>query len=131
MNTTDKIVTALTPGSIFNGNGLLFRSLSSLAEFAGLPEDEVLELLNGDMSQVVTCKPSKKGKGILVALIEQLQLHQQQAEAGEPTVIAAMPVDQDVEEAIAAVVEAVEEEPVHEDPLPNAPTVDDAEEVVA
>jgi hypothetical protein len=44
-------------------------------------------------------------------------------------VIAAMPADP-VAEAIAAVVEAVEEEPVHEDPLGDAPTAD-AEEVVA
>ncbi len=119
MNTTDKIVTALTPGSIFNGNGLVYRSLGALAEFTGLAEDEVLELLNGDMSQVVTCKPSKKGKGILVALIEQAQLQQQ---GGEPTVIAAMP--DEAGEPVA------EEEPAHEDPLGDAPTAD-AEEVVA
>ena len=130
MNTTDKIVTALTPGSIFNGNGLVFRSLGALAEFTGLAEDEVLELLNGDMSQVVTCKPSKKGKGILVALVEQVQIQQAvaEAEAGEPTVIAAMPADP--EEPIVET-EIIDEEPVHEAPLGDAPTVDDAEEVVA
>jgi hypothetical protein len=72
VNATDKIITALTPGSIFNRNGKVFRSISSLAQFAGLEEAEVLELLNGDLTDVVTCKPSKKGKGILVALTAQI-----------------------------------------------------------
>jgi hypothetical protein len=68
VNTTDKIVTALTPGSIFNRNGLIFRSLDSLAAFAEVEKDEVLDLLNGDLSDLVTCKPSAKHKGLLVAL---------------------------------------------------------------
>ena len=117
MNTTDKIVTALTPGSIFNRNGHVFRSIATLAEFADMDQDEVLGLLNGDMAALVTCKPSKKGKGILVALTDQIP---QQEEDG-PVVVAAGPV--------APALEA-EEEVAAEAPLDDAPA-DDAEEVVA
>jgi hypothetical protein len=94
VNTTDKIVTALTPGSIFNRNGLVFRSAKSLAEFSGITEDEVLATLNGDLAVLVTCKPSKKGKGILVALTA-IHEAQQQAEAmaaDVPVVVVAVPV---------------------------------------
>ncbi len=116
MNTADKIVTALTPGSIFNRNGLVFRSVNSLAEFAGIPSEEVLELLNGDMAQVVTCKPSKKGKGILVALTDQIPV----LEEDGPVAVVAFPVDP------APEVDC-EEVP---DPLEDAP-IEEAEEVVA
>lgn len=86
MNQADKIVIALTPGSIFNRGALVFRSLASLAEFTGLEENQVLDILNGDLVAMVTCKPSKKGKGILVALTAALPA------PGEPILVAAMPV---------------------------------------
>jgi len=87
VNPTDTIVTALTPGSIFNRNALVFRSVASLAEFTGLAENEVLDILNGDLVALVTCKPSKKGKGILVALTAAIV-----AQQNEPVVVAAIPV---------------------------------------
>ena len=68
MNVNDKIVTALTPGSFFNRKGLIFRSLRALSEFAGVDPEGLLEVLNGELAAVVTCKASGKGKGILVAL---------------------------------------------------------------
>ncbi len=117
MNTTDKIVTALTPGSIFNRNGMVFRSVASLAAFAGMEEDEILELLGGDLAQMVTCKPSKKGKGILVALTEQIP-----AEGEE-----GIPIEQAEAEVAAA---PVVDEEVTEGPLADAPTAETAAEAV-
>ena len=119
MNTTDKIITALTPGSIFNRNGLIFRSVFSLAEFSGLEENEVLELLNGDLAQMVTCKPSKKGKGILVALTEQIPVE----EPDGPVAIVVAPI------APGVPLQQEAEEVAAEGPLGDAP-IDDAEEVV-
>ena len=87
MNATDKIITALTPGSIFNRNGLVFRSLGSLASFTEMEEDEVLALLNAELAELVTCKPSTKGKGILVALTEHIPAEEQDG----PVQIAAVP----------------------------------------
>ena len=109
MNTADKIVTALTPGSIFNRNGLVFRSVNSLAEFAGIPAEEVLELLNGDMAQVVTCKPSKKGKGILVALTDRIPAPEEDG----PVNIAAFPCDP-APEVEAELLDPLEDAPIEE-----------------
>ncbi len=120
MNTTDKIITALTPGSIFNRNGLIFRSLSSLASFTELEEGEVLELLNGDLAGVVTCKPSTKGKGILVALTAQIPA---EVEDG-PVAIVAGPVNPGIPIGDPAILMAADA------PLEDAP-IEDAEEVVA
>ncbi len=111
MNTTDKIITALTPGSIFNRNELIFRSLGSLASFTELEENEVLELLNGDLVDVVTCKPSAKGKGILVALTVQIPVEVPDG----PVAIVAGPVDPGLPDAPVA--EEVEVDP----PLEDAP----------
>ena len=103
MNVTDKIITALTPGSIFNRNGLIFRSLGSLAAFAKLEEAEVLELLNGDLVDLVTCKPSARGKGILVALTAVIELH---AEVDEnPVDVVVEPVNPDLPIPVAAMAE--------------------------
>lgn len=68
MHPQDTIVTALTPGTPFNPKGLIYRSVISLAEITNLPYAEVLGLLAGDLAGMVSCKPSKKGKGLLVAL---------------------------------------------------------------
>ena len=130
MNTADKLVTALTPGSIFNRNGLIFRSLSSLASFAELEEGEVLELLNGDMAQIVTCKPSKKGKGILVALTAQIPVPEEDA----PVCVAAVPLGPPGMNH-AALADLADDPGDHQEvavdiPLEDAP-IEEAEEVVA
>jgi hypothetical protein len=76
MNTNDRIITALTPGSIFNRKGHVFRSLKALADFAELETAELVDLLNGELAPMLTCKPStQKGKGgILVALTAQAEV---------------------------------------------------------
>ncbi len=120
MNTTDKVVTALTPGSIFNRNGLIFRSVSSLASFAGMEEGEILELLNGDMSQMVTCKPSKRGKGVLVALTNQIPVEEGgETPVAQLAVLAGNAIQAEAEVAAAPVVDEEEAE----GPLPDAPAV--------
>lgn len=69
MNPRDAIVTALTPGSPFNANGLVFRSVQSLRAFTQLEIPEIMEILAGDLAAQVTCRPSKKPeKGLMVAL---------------------------------------------------------------
>jgi hypothetical protein len=68
VNAIDRIITALTPGTIFNKGGLVYRSLGTLAKFAGLEEDETVALLSGDMAGLVTCKPAKDQQTILIAL---------------------------------------------------------------
>lgn len=73
MNPRDAIIMALTPGSPFNEKGLIYRSTQTLGAFAGIEAGEVLDLIAGDLSAMVSCKPSKKGKGIMVALKAQLQ----------------------------------------------------------
>jgi hypothetical protein len=72
VNTNDRIIAALTPGSIFNRNGHVWRSLNSLTQFADLELGALIDVLNGDLSGLVTCKPSTADKGILVALTENL-----------------------------------------------------------
>ena len=79
MNPQDAIILALTPGSPFNDKGLVFRSTHTLAAFAGIELGAVLDLLVGDLAQLVTCKPSKKNKGVMVALKAQLQAQVQPA----------------------------------------------------
>lgn len=73
MNPRDAIILALTPGTPFNEKGLVFRSAATLGAFAGIEPGEVLDLLVGDLGPLVTCKPSKKNKGVMVALKDQLQ----------------------------------------------------------
>ncbi len=70
MNTRDRIITALTPGSAFNANGLIWRSVHALSQFAGVAPEEALELLAGDLADVVVVRPSQTGKGLLAALKE-------------------------------------------------------------
>lgn len=89
MNPQDIIVTALTPGTPFNEKGLIYRSVNSLAAIVGLPTGEVMGLLAGDLAGMVSCKPSKKGKGLLVALKANIPADiQQPAPAPEPLVAA-------------------------------------------
>jgi hypothetical protein len=70
MNIRDRVVTALTPGSAFNANGLIWRSVDALSQFAGVTPEETLELLAGDLSDVAVVRPSQTGKGLLAALKE-------------------------------------------------------------
>jgi len=72
MKAQDVIVTALTPGSPFNPKGKIYRSVKSLAAITGYPAEEIFSLLAGDLAALVACKPSNKGKGLLVALKAQL-----------------------------------------------------------
>jgi hypothetical protein len=69
VNATDRIIAALTPGTIFNKGEKIYRSLDSLSKFAGLSEDETITLLSGDMVDLVTCKPAKDQQTILIGLI--------------------------------------------------------------
>ncbi len=68
MNTRDRIITALTPGSAFNANGLVWRSIDALSQFAGVSSEEALELLAGDLADIAVVRPSQTGKGLLAAL---------------------------------------------------------------
>ncbi len=118
MNSTDKIVTALTPGSIFNRNAHVFRSIMTLAQFAEMDEGDVLDILNGDLSGTVTCKPSAKGKGILVALTANVP----QLEVGEPIHVTAGPVSPALDEEVE-VTEVGAEGPLDDAPVANAEAV--------
>ncbi len=90
MNTTDRIVAALSPGSPFNANGLVWRSVTSLAQYAGVGVEEVLELLVGNLAADVAVKPSKKKDvGLLAALKVNLP---GEHDADGPVVIAGGPV---------------------------------------
>ena len=85
MNTADILKSALTPGSPFNRNALVWRSRSSLAQIAGIPENEVSEILLGDLAQGVTCRASKKpGVGMLVALTEHIPPPEEEDDAAPP-----------------------------------------------
>lgn len=121
MNSIDKIVAALTPGSIFNRNNLVFRSVDTLASFTGMEVNEVLELLNGDLVQLVTCKPSKKGKGILVAMTDQIPVEGDPVAAEPPVPQVAILAENACQvEAEVGDAPVIEEEAV-EDLPPDAP----------
>lgn len=116
MNPRDAIVMALTPGSPFNAKGLIFRSAMSLCAFTDLSLGEITDLLAGDLAPMVTCKPSKKGKGFLVALREveaQAEAAQQQVVAvGGPAFVAppqVLAIPQDPPMPIVIQVEEMEE----------------------
>lgn len=69
MNPNDSIIMALTPGTPFNAQNKVWRSLATLAQFARIPAAEVQDLLAGDLAEQVICRPSKHPeKGFLVAL---------------------------------------------------------------
>ncbi len=107
MNTRDVIVTALTPGSPFNRNGLIWRSIGALSQFAGLEPAETLELLAGDLADVATVRPSQTGMGLLAALRDNVPQAANQGEEDPQVAIAGGP-------AYNAPPEAV-------DPQPDAP----------
>lgn len=74
MNPVDAIVMALTPGSLFNQSGKVFRSTKALAQFAGVEQGEVLDLIANNIADQVTIRPSAKRpeNGPLVALTQHL-----------------------------------------------------------
>jgi len=88
MNPQDAIMMALTPGSPFNPKGLVFRTASSLCAFSGQSMDRVLDILAGDLSQIVTMKPSKKNPQVLMVarrdLAEELEKKKLAAKAAAP-----------------------------------------------
>ena len=61
MNTNDRIITALTPGTPFNVHGRIFRSIEVLAAYAGITVDAAIDLLVGDLASLTAIKPVKKG----------------------------------------------------------------------
>ncbi len=85
MNTRDLIITALTPGTPFNSNNLIWRSIQALSQFAGCSLEETLELIAGDLADVAVVRPSAAGKGLLAALKEHIP---QAANNGEGEVVA-------------------------------------------
>lgn len=68
MNIRDRVIIALTPGSPFNANALVWRSIEALAQFAGISAGQTLELLAGDLGDVAVVRPSAKG---LVAALKE------------------------------------------------------------
>lgn len=86
MNALDRIITALTPGTAFNTNGLLWRSIQALSQFAGCSTEETLELIAGQLSDTVVVRPSKTGKGLLAAI--SANIPEGQLEQGEVMSIA-------------------------------------------
>ena len=72
MNPVDAIGMALTPGNVFNQQNKIFRSAKALAQFANVPQNEVLGLIADNLPDRVTIRPSAKrpGNGPLIALTE-------------------------------------------------------------
>ncbi len=121
MNTRDRVITALTPGSPFNTNGLIWRSVQALSQFAGCSYEETLELLVGDLGDIAVVRPSQTGKGLLSALKAHVP---QAANPGQAEVVAAVggpAFNAPAEVAPEPMEEAVEmpEPPAHPEPLPH------------
>lgn len=72
MNPVNAIEKALTPGSLFNQHGKIFRSAAALGQFAGLNIQEVLHLVDENLADRVTIRPSQRHpeNGPLIALTE-------------------------------------------------------------
>ncbi len=97
MNSRDAILKALTPNDMFNQKGLIWRSISTLAQFAAVKQEEVLGILDEHFQNLVSVRPNGKypGNGPLVALNEYIQPgppaeDPQVAEVGHGTVAAAI-----------------------------------------
>lgn len=84
MHVNDVILNVLQPGSPFNPKSKIFRSVDTVAAFAGLSRGDTLSLLAGDLAPQVVMKPSKKPGVILVALKVVLD---QQAPQPEPKMV--------------------------------------------
>lgn len=85
MNSRDAIMKALTPDDMFNQKGLVWRSTSTLAQFASVEQAEVLVILDEHFQGLVSVRPNGKHpeNGPLVALNEHIQ---PDPPAGEPQV---------------------------------------------
>jgi hypothetical protein len=70
MNSRDAIMKALTPDDMFNQKGLVWRSTSTLAQFASVEQAEVLVILDEHFQGLVSVRPNGKHpeNGPLVAL---------------------------------------------------------------
>ena len=105
MNPVDAVVQALTPGSLFNQNGRIFRSAKALAQFAGTDHGGLLEILEGNLAEQVTVRPKAKRpeNGFLVALKENVPDQQEPAEGPQVKVVGgnAVPAPQEDEEDAA------------------------------
>ncbi len=75
MNSRDAILKALTPNDMFNQKALIWRSISTLAQFAGVKQEEVLGILDEHFQNLVSVRPNGKypHNGPLVALNEHIQ----------------------------------------------------------
>lgn len=101
MNPVDAIVMALTPGSPFNQNGKVFRSAKALAQFASVPQDEVLGLVAENLADRTTIRPSAKRpeNGPLIALTEFVPEQAEVPEAPQVEIVAGNAVNPAAEEA--------------------------------
>ena len=74
MNSRDAILKALTPNDMFNQKGLVWRSISTLAQFAFVEQGEVLGILDEHFQGLVSVRPNGKcpENGPLVALNEHI-----------------------------------------------------------
>ena len=72
MDPVDAIGMALTPGTVFNQQNKVFRSAKALAQFASIPQNEVMGLVADNLADRVTIRPSAKRpeNGPLIALTE-------------------------------------------------------------
>ncbi len=88
MNSRDAIMKALTPNDMFNQKGLVWRSTSTLAQFASCDQEDVLVILDEHFQGVISVKPNGKhpGNGPLVALNEYIH---PAPPAAEPQVVVA------------------------------------------
>lgn len=81
MDAVEAIGMALTPGTVFNQQNKVFRSAKALAQFANVPQNEVLGLIADNLADRVTIRPSAKRpeSGPLIALTEFLPLQEEPA----------------------------------------------------
>ena len=72
MNSRDIIMKTLTPGDMFNQRNSVWRSISTLAQFASIEMDEVFDILDEHFQGLVAVRPNTKRpeNGPLVALNE-------------------------------------------------------------
>lgn len=107
MHPVDAIVMALSPGSPFNQNGKVFRSAKSLAQFASIPQNEVLGLVAENLADRVTIRPSAKHpeNGPLIALTEFIPAQQEHPEAPQIQILAGNAVAQGQNEELLAIKE--------------------------
>ena len=84
MNSRDAISKALTPGDMFNQKGHVWRSLQTLAQFAGCERNELLDILDEHFQGAVTVRPNRghPEHGPLIALNAHIP-----ANEGDPQVV--------------------------------------------